>query len=140
MTIGNVEHKCSNCIYWGSTFNTTFDHCTLHESSYGSDDCCDYFNIIKFKDLIPAPKDLIHRYLDKLKEKELITSYEISTLYADDMAYGTNMTLYKGKYAYSYGFRDLNDKNMVIETIAECVIKLYRGMANDLMKEIKEDK
>ena len=140
MTIGNVEHKCANCVHWGCSFYTPFDHCMLHEGDYTSDDCCDDFNTIKFKDLIPASKDVIHRYLDKLKEEELITSYEINTIYTDDEPYCTDITLYKGKHVYAHMFSDLNDKNLVIETLAECVIKLYREMANDLMKEIKEYK
>lgn len=136
MIISNVERKCANCVNWGCSFYTPFDHCMLHEGDYTGDDCCDDFNIIKFKDLIPAPKDAIHRYLDKLKEKELITSYEISTIYMDDEPYCTDIKLYKEKYVYAHMFSDLNDQNMVIEILADCVIKLYREMANDLIERI----
>ena len=198
MTISNVEHKCANCVYWGRSFYTTFDHCTLHEGSYGRDDCCDNFTkkedrvvmnelidklsktcdnckyretltvnypcctcleyeldngkltggitLTKFSPIdamcVPKHNDIIHRYLDKLKEEGLITGYDISTMYTDDKPFYTVISLYKGKREYSREFSDydISDQNLVIEILAECVIKFYRTIANNLMEEIKEDK
>lgn len=93
---------------------------------------CDYWTR-------PKHKDVIHRYLDKLKEEGLIDQYKISTVYMDDEPHCTSIKLYRGEYSFSRIFNDLNDKNLVIEILADCVIKLYRGMANYLMEEIKEE-
>ena len=143
MNINNVEHKCENCIYWqciAKYGGIGFDHCILHEAVYNPNHRCDDFNIIKFKDLIPAPKDKIHRYLDKLKEEDLITSYEIQTMYADDKPYCTDISLYRGKYVYSNAFGDISDQDIVIAILIECLIKIYRQMADDIMDKIKEEK
>lgn len=141
MTIGNVEHKCANCVNWCRSLHSPLNHCRLHEGvSVGCNDSCNDFSTIRFKDLIPAPKDVIHRYLDKLKENRLITDYDIQTMYIDDEPYCTDISLYRGKYVYSNAFGDISDQDLVIAILTECLIKIYRQMADDIMDKIKEEK
>ena len=141
--IDKLSKTCENCKYRGTlSVNYPCCDCLDYEQDNGSLTGCVTFT--KFSPIdatcIPKHNDIIHRYLDKLKEEELITGYDINTIYMDDEPYCTDIKLFKGKYVYAHMFSDLNDQNLVIEIIAECLIKLYRGIANELMEEIKEEK
>ena len=141
--IDNLSKICENCKYRGIFLdNYPCSDCLVKEQDNGNLTGCVVFT--KFSPIdatcIPKHSDAIHRYLDKLKEEGLITSYDINTIYMDDKPYCTDIKLYKGKHVYAHMFSDLNDENLVIEILADCVIKLYREIANDLMEKVKEDK
>lgn len=127
-----VNKTCENCKYRGTLLINypccdclgNFKGCVVFTKFCPIDATC-----------VPKNNDIVHRYLDKLKEEGIITSWNISTIYMDDEPYCTDIKLFKGKHVYAHMFSDINDQNLVIEIIAECVIKLYRGMVNDLMED-----
>ena len=141
--IDKLCKTCDNCKYRGTSSNNyPCCDCLIYEQDNGNLTGCVTFT--KFYPIdatcVPKRNGKIHRYLDKLKEEGLITGYDIQSMYIDDVPYYTDIWLSKGKYLYSREFDDISDQDLVITILAECVIKLYREMANDLMKKIKEEK
>lgn len=140
--IDKLSKTCENCKFRGMlSLNYPCSDCLVHEQDNRNLTGCVTFTKFSPIDVTCVPKhnDKIHRYLDKLKEEGLITHYEINTIYTDDKPFYTVISLYKGKYEYSREFSDsdIGDQNLVVEILAECVIKFHREMANDLVERIK---
>ena len=147
--IDKLCKTCDNCKYRG-TLSFNYPCCDCIRPDLGN---CGIFDenttsnvmFTKFCPIdatcIPTKykNNKIHRYLDKLKEVGLITGYDIKSMYMDDKPYCTDIWLYRGKYVYTQTFNYISDQNFVITSLAECVIELYREMANELMEKIKED-
>lgn len=136
---------CENCKYRGTSPNNyPCCDCLIYEQDNGN--LTGSVTFTKFCQIdatcIPTKykNNKIHRYLDKLKEEGLITGYDIKSIYMDGKPYCTDIWLCRGKYVYTQTFNHISDQNFVITSLAECMIELYREMANDLMKKIKEDK
>ena len=147
--IDKLSKTCENCKYRG-TLSNNYPCCDCLVPEQDNGNPTGYVTFTKFSPIeatgIPKHNDLIHRYLNKLKEEGLITNYEIRTMFTvsgdNDLyakPYSKSITLIHGKYKYTHMFNDLNDQNLVIEIISECMLKLYRMMAKDLMEEIKEE-
>ena len=141
-TIDRLCKTCNNCKYRGtSSINYPCCDCLIYEQDNGNLTGCVTFT--KFCPIgttcIPKHNDKIHRYLDKLKKVGLITGYDIRSMYMDDVPYYNDIWLSNGKHLYSR-FDDISNQDFVITILAECVVNLYREMANELMEKIKENK
>lgn len=142
--IDKLSKTCENCKYRGMlSLNYPCCDCLVHDQ----DNKGNLTGCVTFTKFCPIDatcihnhNDVIHRYLDKLKENRLITDYDIQTMYIDDEPYCTDISLYRGKYVYSNAFGDISDQDLVIDILTECLIKIYRQMADDIMDKIKEEK